>query len=63
MALSTCVKCDNHHFQLVEYSPTGSNYKFNFIQCSHCGGVVGVTDFYNIGQLIHNLAQKLGFKL
>jgi hypothetical protein len=58
-----CIKCDNNTFEIVEHSPRGSNFRFNFIQCSQCGGVVGVVDYFNIGQLIHDFAAKLGFKL
>ena len=59
MASSTCIKCGNTRFEVKENSPTGSNFKFIFIQCSNCGGVVGVMDFYNTAQLIHDLAKKL----
>ena len=38
----------------------GSNFSLTFIQCASCGGVVGVMDYYNIGQLLHDLANKLG---
>jgi predicted nucleic-acid-binding Zn-ribbon protein len=60
MALSTCVKCGGSSFEISHVSPTGSNFKLMFIQCSSCGGVVGVMDFYNIGQSLHDLAKKLG---
>jgi len=48
---------------MVENSPSKSNYKVMFIQCSKCGSVVGVMDYYNIGTLISKLADKLGVKL
>jgi hypothetical protein len=41
----------------------GLELKLNFVQCASCGGVVGVTDFYNIGTLIRTLAKKMGFFL
>jgi len=63
MASSTCVKCGDGHFELVEYTPKKSAFKLSFIQCSSCGGVVGVLDYYNIGEIIHKLADKLGVKL
>jgi len=63
MALPSCPKCDNRTFSLEEISPARSNYKFSAICCSHCGAIAGVVDFFNIGQLIHNLAKKLGVSL
>ena len=60
MAVSTCIKCGNHTFEMVEVSPQESKFKLNFIQCVSCGGVVGVQDFYNIGNFVKNIADKLG---
>jgi len=63
MARSSCVKCDHNIFEITEFTPSGADYKINFVQCSKCGGVVGVLDFYNIGQLILNLANRLNVSL
>ena len=63
MAFSTCVKCGNSTFEVAENSPRGSNFKLMFVQCSACGGVVGVMDYYNVGNMLHELAQKMGFRL
>ena len=63
MARSTCVKCGNGKFEMVEHSPAGSRFKLNFIQCSSCGGVVGVMDFHNIGDRLTELGKKLGVTL
>jgi len=60
MAISTCPKCSNSTFEMKEYSPRGSDFKYSFIQCDACGAVVGVTDFYNIGGMLETLAKKLG---
>ena len=40
MAKSTCLKCGNHGFERVEI--TLEENDFEFIQCTYCGGVVGV---------------------
>jgi predicted nucleic-acid-binding Zn-ribbon protein len=45
MAISTCPKCSNHSFEVQEFTPTRSNYKFLFVQCSSCGVVIGVMDY------------------
>lgn len=60
MARSTCVKCGGSMFETVEQSPRGSNFKLIFIQCSSCGGVVGVMDYFNIGAKVENLEKDLG---
>lgn len=59
MAHSSCPKCGNHGFETVITTPSGSNFKLLFIQCSSCGCVIGVLDYYNIGRLLENLAKNL----
>ncbi|MHB8063851.1 MAG: hypothetical protein ACYDG2_14675 [Ruminiclostridium sp.] len=59
MAWSTCPKCNSHNFEVVEKSPSVSNFKLMFVQCLYCGAVVGVMDYYNIGQRLDELEKKL----
>jgi hypothetical protein len=59
MALPTCVKCGQHRFELQEAEPAQSNYKFFYLQCASCGGVAGVTDFYNVGHLVKKQEKEL----
>ncbi len=63
MAASTCIKCGWTKFETVAKEPNKSAYKLLFTQCTNCGGVVGVTEFYNIGALVHALAKALKVKL
>lgn len=63
MARSSCPKCGNGHFEMVENSPKGSDFKLTFIQCSSCGAVVGVMDYYNIGNIVNQIAEKLGITI
>ncbi len=65
MALSTCVKCGGTVFevQVKEQLVLGSNFKLTFIQCASCGGVVGVMDYWNIGERLTDLAAALGVRL
>lgn len=63
MAQSTCPKCGNSGFELVENTPKGAAFKFMFIQCSSCGCVVGVTDYHNTASLLERIAKALGVKL
>lgn len=60
MAMSTCVKCGGHTFEIQENEPIDSRFKFMFIQCASCGGVVGVVDYYNIGNIVTKIANKIG---
>jgi uncharacterized Zn finger protein len=60
MAASTCTKCGNHTFEVKEAEPRDSAYKLLFVQCSSCGGVVGVMDFFNLGAMLQKIQKKLG---
>jgi hypothetical protein len=62
MAMSTCVKCGGSFFELAEAEPHGSEIKVYFVQCSSCGGVVGIMDYYNTALTIDKLAKKLGVR-
>ncbi len=59
MASSTCVKCGSTSFEIKANSPSGSLIQFMFVQCSRCGGVVGVTGFYDSETTIRKIAEKL----
>ena len=59
MAQSKCIKCDSTQFELVQHSPSKSTFKLVFTQCAKCGGVVGVTEFYNIGDKLEKLFKAL----
>jgi len=64
MALSTCIKCGSSSFELKEApSVNGARFKYHFVQCNSCGGVVGVLEYNNIGLTLEKLAQKLGVDL
>jgi uncharacterized Zn finger protein len=63
MAASICPRCAKPFFEVVEREPRDSNFKLLFVQCSSCGAVVGVLDHFNIGSLIHDLAEKLHVEL
>ncbi len=63
MARSTCTKCGEHRFELVEHEPSRANFKYNFIQCAACGGVAGVVEAYYNTTLLHKIMAKLGIPL
>jgi hypothetical protein len=60
MATSTCVKCGKQAFEVKETTPSQSNYRLMFVQCSSCGGVAGVLDYYNLGALLKTQEKTLG---
>ena len=59
VAESTCVKCGGHDFEMKEAQPLESRFKLMLIQCSDCGGVIGVIDFFNVGNLLMRQAGAL----
>jgi len=64
MATSRCPKCENPRFELVQNrNVKDSEYILIFIQCTKCGSVVGVTDYYNIPALLKIIATKLNIDL
>jgi hypothetical protein len=52
MARSTCVKCDGNTFEgVVNRHIRGLDFAMVMIQCTSCGGVVGVTEYYSVGHI------------
>jgi transcription elongation factor Elf1 len=48
MATSQCLKCGNRFFESVVKIPIGSPRRIMFVQCSVCGGVVGVQEEHGL---------------
>jgi hypothetical protein len=44
MAVSTCIKCSGHSFELALFTPLGESRKLTIVQCSNCGTPVGIID-------------------
>jgi hypothetical protein len=44
MAISTCVKCSGHSFELALFTPLGESKKLTIVQCAQCGTPAGVLD-------------------
>jgi hypothetical protein len=44
MAVSTCIKCDGHSFELALFTPLGESHKLTMVQCANCGTPVGALD-------------------
>ena len=44
MAVSTCLKCAGHSFELAMFTPMGESHKLTVVQCSGCGTPIGVLD-------------------
>ena len=44
MAISTCIKCAGHSFELALFTPLGEGKEFSIVQCAQCGAPAGVMD-------------------
>lgn len=44
MAVSTCLKCAGHSFEVALLTPMGESHKLTIVQCSSCGTPIGVMD-------------------
>ena len=44
MAISTCIKCTGHSFELSLLTPLRESRKLMMVQCSACGTPVGIMD-------------------
>ena len=44
MAVSTCIKCDGHSFELALFTPLGESHKLAMVQCANCGTPVAALD-------------------
>jgi hypothetical protein len=44
MAVSTCMKCAGHSFELALVTPIGESRKLTIVQCAACGAPVGAFD-------------------
>lgn len=51
MAVSTCIKCGGHSFELALFTPLGESKKLTLVQCSSCGTPVGIVDPANAPQI------------
>ena len=59
MAMSTCVRCGKHGFEMKEAEPSNSRFKVMYIQCTSCGGVAGVTEYLNSGFELTQIKEAL----
>ena len=59
MATSKCPSYGSHSFEMVEHEPRLSKFKMMFTQCSNCGAVIGVTEFFNIGALLNEKEERI----
>jgi hypothetical protein len=44
VAISSCIKCAGHTFEVVLFTPIGDSRKLSIVQCSSCGTRVGMMD-------------------
>jgi hypothetical protein len=58
MAVSTCLKCAGHSFELALFTPLGGSHKLTVVQCAGCGTPIGVLDPAS-GPLINALKNQI----
>lgn len=61
--LSKCGTCGGFSFEIREITPSRSNFKKNFIQCSLCGVPVGITDYMDTYTAISSSGDRIKNKL
>ncbi len=44
MAVSTCIKCSGHSFELALFTPIGDSRKFALVQCASCSTPAGALE-------------------
>lgn len=60
MAMSSkCPKCGNSTFEFARETPKESAFYYMFIRCDACGAVVGVTDGYNLGEMLRQQREAI----
>lgn len=50
--MTACVKCGSGSFGIKLFSPSGGNYKLNFVECNGCRTPVGVIGYYDEGAML-----------
>ncbi|MCK4644521.1 hypothetical protein KAU32_12920 [bacterium] len=70
MAISKCAKCGSTLFEVKDAAPQGSRFKISFVQCTSCGTVIGVLEYFNAPSILINqnraiekIANKLGMHI
>lgn len=58
-AVAKCGHCNGTSTRVAEISPTGAAYKQTAICCSSCNAILGVSGYYDTGQLLQNQKQEL----
>ena len=59
MAASTCVKCGHTGFEKAESAISGLRFKRDFVQCSNCGGVIGVIESDDLNARLDSIEERL----
>ena len=54
-----CPSCSNHSFELNEIAVRNSKYKLYSVQCTSCGSVVSMLNYFDPGVLLKDQEQML----
>jgi len=64
MAPSKCPQCPSSDFEFVlKENIRGTIKKMFFVQCTACGTVVGVTDYFDTAAILERIVEKLNIDL
>jgi predicted nucleic-acid-binding Zn-ribbon protein len=59
MAQSKCLGCGHDQFERKRVSITGTKHQLNLVQCSKCGGAIGVLEENSAAVLVNELAKEV----
>lgn len=54
-----CPKCESISFELVEDTPTKSNYKYYYLRCSSCRTFLTTEQYLNTNAMLQDIEKDL----
>lgn len=58
MAISMCIRCSGHTFELSTFTPLSDSRKLAMVQCADCGVPVGALDL-SLGSKIEAMTSQI----
>lgn len=56
MAVPICPTCKSSLFETSEFTPQGFKHRLLSIQCSNCGSIAAILDYYGMSRQIDRVA-------
>ena len=54
-----CPKCENTTFELVEDTPSKSEFKFQYLRCSSCKTFITTEQYLNTNAILQDLEKSI----